>query len=134
MGEHVFTYSLMPHAGTYAEAGTVRRAYELNVPVRSVVEKPHSGEMPKSKSFISVDAENVILETVKKAEREDATILRFYECHNARAHATVTLDVPFSRVCECDLMERNIGEIESENGKFSFEMKPFEIRTFKLVG
>ncbi len=134
MGEHVFTYSLMPHAGTYAEAGTVRRAYELNVPVRSVVEKPHSGEMPKSKSFISVDAQNVILETVKKAEREDATILRFYECHNARAHATVTLDVPFSRVCECDLMERNIGEIESENGKFSFEMKPFEIRTFKLVG
>lgn len=134
MGEHVFTYSLMPHAGDYIQAETVRRGYELNVPVRAMLVKPSKGALPKSKSFFEVDARNVVLETVKKAEKEDATILRFYECHNQRANVTVRCDLPFKRVCECDLMEDNIGPaLASKDGEFSFEMKPFEIKTFKLA-
>lgn len=133
MGEHVFTYSLMPHAGDYIQAQTVRQGYQLNVPLCSMVTKPSKGSLPKEKSFASVDAENVILETVKKAEKEDATILRFYECHNRRAEATVKIDLPFKKVYECDLMERNISEVKSTGGGFSFDIKPFEIKTFKLV-
>ena len=69
--------------------------------------------MPQEKSFFSVDAENVVLETVKRAEKEDATILRFYECHNPRADVTVKVDLPFKKVHECDLMEDNIGEVRA---------------------
>ncbi|MGB9619526.1 MAG: alpha-mannosidase, partial [Armatimonadota bacterium] len=99
MGEHVFTYSLMPHAGDYIQAETVRRAYELNVPLRaamvpqaSFAERKTGSKrecLPPVHSFLSVDAPNVILETVKRAEKENATILRLYECHNKRARATV---------------------------------------------
>jgi alpha-mannosidase len=133
MGEHVFTYSLMPHAGDYIQAKTVRRGYELNVPLIVHIAKSSKGNLPKQKSFFSVDAENVVLETVKKAEKEDAKILRFYECHNRRALVNVKVEVPFSRVYECDLMERNICQVDSRDGQFSFEMKPFEIKTFKLI-
>ncbi len=133
MGEHVFTYSLMPHAGDYIQAQTVRRGYELNVPLMAMCLKPSKGSLPASGSFFSVDAENVILETVKRAEKEEATILRFYECHNRRATANVKIGVPFKKVYECDLMERNTGSIDSKDGVISFEMKPFEIKTVKLV-
>ena len=90
--------------------------------------------LPPVHSFISADAPNVILETVKRAEKENATILRLYECHNQRAKVTVTVNLPFKRVYECDLMERNLGpasEIQDQH-TFSFEMKFFEIKTFKL--
>lgn len=133
MGEHIFTYSIMPHSGDYIEAQTVRQAYQLNVPMRSLVTKSSKGSLPKEKSFFAVDAENVVLETVKKAEKEEATILRFYECHNQRATVTVKTDVPFKRVYECDLMEDNTGSVASKGGEFSFEIRPFEIKTFKLV-
>jgi alpha-mannosidase len=133
MGEHVFTYSLMPHAGDYIQAQTVRRGYELNVPLIAMCVKPSKGSLPKSNSFFSVDAENVILETVKKAEKEEATIVRLYECHNRRAKATLKIGVPFKKVYECDLMERTTGSIASKDGAITFDMKPFEIRTFKLV-
>lgn len=133
MGEQEFIYSLMPHQGSYVEGGTVREAYALNVPLTAVVVAPSSGDMPKEKSFFSVDAGNVILETVKKAEREDATILRLYECHNMRSNVTVKADLPFKTVYECNLMEENMRELKSEDGGFSFEIKPFEIRSFKLV-
>lgn len=133
MGEHVFTYSIIPHAGSYIDAQAVRRGYELNVPLRTVIAKAEKGSMPSSKSFFSVDAEDVVLETVKKAEKGEGTILRFYECHGMRADATVTVDLPFKHVVECDLMEDKIGEVASMDGAFSFEAKPFEIRTFRLT-
>lgn len=133
MGEHTFTYSLMPHAGDYIDAGTVRRGYELNVDMRTVMTKPSKGVFPKSRSFFSVDATNVVLETVKKAEREDATVLRLYECHNRRSKVSVKVGIPFKRVYECDLMEDNIASVSSRDGSFEFEIRPFEIRTFKVV-
>ena len=132
MGEHVFTYSLMPHAGNYIDAQTVRQAYALNVPMRAIVTSPSKGSLSAENSFISVDADNVILETVKRAERGDATILRFHECHNKRGLVSVSVGLPFANVHECDLMEDNIAKVASEGGVFSFEIRPFEIRTFKL--
>ena len=35
--EHVFTYALYPHAGTWRDAGTVRESYFLNQPLRTVI-------------------------------------------------------------------------------------------------
>lgn len=133
MGEHVFTYSLMPHTGDYIEAQTVRQAYALNVPLRTIVAEPAKGEMPSEKSFFAVEGDNVILETVKKAEKGEGTILRFYECHGIRGKASVKVDLPFKKVVEVDLMEDKIGDIESRNGEFSFDIKPFEIKTFRLI-
>ncbi len=132
MGEHIFTYSIMPHEGDYIDAGTVRQGYELNVPMHAVVVKGTKGDMAKEMSFFTVSADNVILETVKRAEKEDATLLRFYECHNIRANVNVSAQIPFDKVYECDLMEDNIAEIKHTNNTFSFDIKPFEIKTFKL--
>jgi alpha-mannosidase len=133
MGEHVFTYSIMPHAGDYIEAGTVREAYGLNVPMRVLPVEASEGPLPPVRSFLRVDSEHVILETVKKAEREETVILRCYECHNRRGTVTVTVDLPFSRVYECDLMEDNLEEVPCAGSSFTFPIRPFEIKTFKLV-
>ena len=133
MGEHEFTYSLMPHEGTYVEADTVKLAYALNVPMQASVVDSHSGNLPASHSFFSVDAPNVILETVKKAEKEDTIIVRLYECHNKRATVKLNTSLPVRAAYECDLMEDNLHEVAFSDGHIHFEMKPFEIRTFKLV-
>lgn len=129
MDEHEFTYSLMPHAGSYVDAQTVRRAYELNVPLLTSMQ----GELRGSKSFFYVDTDNVIVETVKQAEDAQGIILRLYECHNRRTMVNVLANLPFTKVFECSLMEENQGEIRIHNGGFSFDIKPFEIRTFRLV-
>lgn len=35
MGEHHFTYSLLPHKGDFREAGVIEEAYDLNSPTRT---------------------------------------------------------------------------------------------------
>lgn len=133
MGEHVFTYSILPHSGSYIDAQTVRHAYALNAPLRAVISEPTKGNQPKEKSFAAIDAENVVLEVVKNAEKGDGTILRFYECHGVRSSASVKVDLPFKNVQEVDMMEDRIGDIDTKNGEFDFDIKPFKIKTFKLI-
>jgi len=132
LGEHEFTYSLMPHSGDYAAAGTVRAGYSLNVPLSALRTSPHAGDLAARRSYAEVDAPNVILETVKRAERSEAVILRFYECHNRRSRVRVKLDMPFETVTECDLMEDAVGEPRQYEAGFEFDIKPFEIKTFAL--
>src|SRR5699024_12424011 len=73
---HTFTYALFPHAGTWKEAGTVREAYQLNLPAYAV----QGGHAGKSFSYAAVEPENVVLETVKQAENGEGVVLRLYEC------------------------------------------------------
>ena len=85
-GEHFFTYSLFPHAGNFRENGTVQLAYELNCPLKAFEIGKQDGKLPEEYSFISCNADNFIVETVKKAEADDALVVRGYESYNKRTN------------------------------------------------
>ncbi|HPT79353.1 MAG TPA: alpha-mannosidase [Candidatus Atribacteria bacterium] len=133
IGTHEFVYSLYPHAGGYHEGGTVYMGYRLNCPMYAFVSEAHTGTLPDVFSLCSVDQDNVIIETVKKAEDSNDIILRVYEAHNKKTNAEFTFFAKNIKVRECDLMENEIGEIESKDGRFACVIKPFEIKTFKIA-
>ena len=129
---HEFTYSLYPHAGDFKAAGTVEMAYSLNCPMLAKVEESHTGSLPDEFSLVNVDKENVVIEVVKKAEDSDEIIVRLYECYNRRTTAKLVFGSRISGVCECDLMENCLQELTHDGNSFSFDIKPYEIKTFKL--
>ena len=131
-GVHDMTYSLYPHAGSWQEAATVQRGYELNVPLVTTVATAKNGNLPREKAFASVDAKNVIIDCIKKAEDTDDIIVRVYEAHGARGPVRLTFGKTPVRVSECDLMEENDVSIESHGNTVSFGILPWEIRTFKV--
>jgi alpha-mannosidase len=131
--EHRFVYSLYPHAGDWKDGNTVKMGYQLNVPVYAKVEQAHEGTLPPVLSVISVDCDNVIVETIKKAEDSDDLIIRLYECYNKRTDVTLTFFKPLLRVVECNLMEKDIQPVDVQENTFSFQIKPYEIKTFKLI-
>ncbi|MCH5190348.1 MAG: alpha-mannosidase, partial [Oscillospiraceae bacterium] len=101
--EHKFTYSLYPHANDYREAGTIKKAYELNVPMTAVKVSGIKGTLPCEFSLLSADAENIIFETAKQAEDGDDIILRGYECFNKRTDVTLTIGLPVKSAYICDM-------------------------------
>lgn len=127
--EHYFTYSLYPHKGDWREARTVQEGFKLNVPVRVV-----SGQALKDcYSFAEVDCDNVVLETVKQAEDGRGVIVRLYEVGNSRSKVKMTLAEAPARVCETNLLEEEMAEaISLVKDGFIFEMKPYEIKTFRI--
>ena len=129
---HYFTYSLYPHMGSWQNADTVQTGYELNVPVTALMLDRQDGVLPKEMSFVS--CENVIMEVVKQAEESNDIIVRVHECYNRRAQACVSFFKDVKKVYECDLEElKQLEEIDVSSGTFKFDIKPYEIKTFKLV-
>ncbi len=135
-GLHRFTYSLLPHTGDWREAQTVRRAYELNVPVVCVAGRKKAPNVSTtgmtSSSFIQVDCTHVILETVKPAEDGAGLIVRLYEAHNQRGRGTLTFVTPLLSAQECNLLEEPISDAPYQGNTLAFQVRPFEIKTFRI--
>ena len=129
---HNFIYSIYPHTGDYKDAGTVKMAYNLNVPLYSKVEEAHEGSLESKSSLVKVDKDNVIIEVIKKAEDSDELVIRMYECHNMRTNVILEMISEIESVKECNLMETDLSELSKDGNKVSFEMKPFEILTLKV--
>ena len=130
-GRNTFVYSLYPHANTWENAETVQQALLLNVPLTGVVLSAQTGKAPV-RSFLSADRDDVVIDACKAAQDGDGVILRLYESSQKRGDVTVRVDLPFTRVTECNLMEENEQDVPCENGTFRFAIRPFEVKTFRL--
>jgi alpha-mannosidase len=86
-----FTYALLPHAGGWEAAGTVRHAAEINERPVALIESYHEGPLPQKDSYLSIQPENVILEVLKQAEDGDDLIVRCRETSKQATRATIHL-------------------------------------------
>ncbi|MDF2629244.1 MAG: alpha-mannosidase, partial [Symbiobacteriaceae bacterium] len=111
-GVQRFTYSLLPHEGGWEQAGTVKRGWELNQLPVGIIETYHAGPLPLRDSFLSVDAENVVVQVVKRHEDSEDLIIRAYETEKAAVRATIRLP-HFGRA-------------------FAADFGPCEIKTFRV--
>ncbi len=128
---HYFKYTLYPHIGDWKKGGTVKEAYQLNLPVYTALTTTNNGVLPQTFSFISFDKENVYAEVVKQAEGTKETVIRVHECYNRRTKVKASFFKALTEVKECDLEERNIYQtIQCSDTSFEFEIKPYEIKTF----
>jgi alpha-mannosidase len=130
-GIHEFTYALLPHRGDWRER-VLYAGMELNSPLLAQVATPHPGRLPKLRSTIAVDRSNVIVDAVKLAEDGDGVIVRVYEAHGSRGPVKITFTRPIAHAEECNLLEEKCGEVEVEGFHIAFEMKPWELRTFRI--
>ncbi len=130
-GEHSFTYSIYPHAGNLASCDVVKYAYDLNMPM-TAVKTEGKGSLPREYSLVSVDKDNVIIETVKEGEYDEKTVIRMYETKNTRTKATVKFGFDVKEAYVSDLSEKEIKKLTVKNNSVSLDIKPFEIVTLKV--
>ncbi len=128
-GVHTFSYWLYPHTGSIKEGRVAQTGYEVNIPFTI-----REGKAPQDwKSFIQTDCDNVIIDTVKKAEMDNSIIVRIFETYNTASDVTVRFSFPVRACRETDMLERDIEEVPLTEGAIRFRINPFEIKTFKLI-
>ena len=131
-GHHEFTYSLYPHAGSWRDAQTVRRGYELNYRLIAIRSDKHEGTLPAEHSFVGVEPDNVVLTAIKKSEDDDSLVLRFYEWAGKEADVKLQIPAGAKSASDTDLMERSIAELGVHNDVVTVHTKPYEIKTVKI--
>ena len=88
------------------------------------------GVSGKPKIPVVLNGEGLELSVLKKAEKEDAWIIRIIETHGRVSSGSFELS---GEIVECDLMEwKELSKREMVSGSFDIRLNPFEIKTFKL--
>jgi len=131
-GHHEFTYSLYPHGGGWKEALTIRRGYELNYQLISLPVENHQGALPPRHAFLQLQSDNVIVTALKKAEDENALILRFFEWAGKPGDVTLQLAQGAESAVETNLMEKPIRNLSVAGGVVNVPTKPYEIKTIRV--
>lgn len=129
IGYNEFTYSLVPHTGTWQEAGISELAYALNNPPAVVYSAvgSHDGER-----LISVKRKGVVLDAFKKAQNDDGYILRVFEAYSSRGKCEIDFCKAIESVTECNLMEKDSEALSHCEKSFVFDIKPNEVKTFRI--
>ena len=126
-GRQEFTYAIYPWNGSLAESAVVREAYDLNCPV--MMTPGAAGE----RSLFSVDAPNIIVETVKPAEDGSPDIIvRLYESKRMATRCALTTSLPVREAIQTDMLENGDKKLPCRNGKVELEFRAFEVKTVRL--
>lgn len=111
-GIQELSYVISPHTGTWKEAGIVNKAYELNQRCTTIIESFHKGKLPQRGQYININCKNVIVSSLKKAEKSKDYAIRIYEVFGENTE--VEIDIPL------------LGQ------KINTNIKPYEIKTFLI--
>ncbi|GFE64967.1 alpha-mannosidase [Litoreibacter roseus] len=125
-GSHMFTYSLLPHAGEALDE-VEAHAYDLNTPIRCV-----PGVPVQSGPFVSSDDPSVIIETLKPADDGAGMVVRVFESAGQRCKTILRFAEPVTRARFCDLLEAEEQDATVDQGRVSLDLSPFQIVTLKV--
>lgn len=121
--QHCFTYSLLPHEGALtAGLDVIREGLLLNqAPVRLA---SLDFELP-----FQLEAEGVLIDTIKRAEDSDAWVIRVYEPLGGSGMLRLTPRGEGFRLESANLLEVADGDSWKGCGPFEVTLRGFEVRT-----
>jgi len=146
LGEHRFTYSLLPHNGGWDEL-TIANAYTLNDPLIvwpnpqspsnppgvALIPNPSAPAEQETQSLISTNRPNIVIETIKQAEDGQGIIVRLYESQRRRGKLTLTTGFPLAKAWRTNLLEENQEHLDCTNDRVTILIKPYQILTLRLL-
>jgi len=84
-------------------------------------------------SLMSVDAPNVVIDTVKLAEDGSGDmIVRLYESKHAAVKTRVNFGFAVARVHICDMLENPQERLTMANGGVEIGLRAFEVKTLRI--
>ncbi len=135
-GTWEFAHRIVPHAGTWSESKSYRHGWEHAAPVieahyhKPLREVPDSKQLPESGSLIQLDADNVVVTTIKRSDYSNGFIIRLFDAKGTGAHdAKLEFSIPPKSVKKVNLLEEPIHDIDLTGDTIHFALRPWEIAT-----
>jgi len=130
--ELTFHYALVPHAGDWRQAEVYRQGLEFNHPLIVRKAAPHAGTLGKRWGLLEVSHPNCVISALKPG-KGGTTVLRIYEAIGKPAPGVkIKFQAKVTSAHEANLMEDPGRKLEAPDDVLSFDMAPFEIKTFQL--
>ena len=131
-GNHSYSFSIISHKPGW-ESGN-RFGKEANERLCAVAgpEKVAGASLNERESFLHVDAKDIIVSAVKKAENDDGVVVRLYNTSNKSRSADLSLWKSFSECYETNLIEEPQSKLSVSGNIIHLNFSSNEIKTIKL--
>ncbi|MBE6819912.1 MAG: alpha-mannosidase [Ruminococcaceae bacterium] len=132
-GINTFKYAFHPHQDDW-RFDTVQQAITFNVPPVAVYNaEATEGTLGGEIRFVTWLENNLVVDAIKKAQDGRGYIIRVVEEEQKRGECMMKLNFAFDKVYECNMIEEDIAEIPVNDNGFSFSIKPFQVKTFRVI-
>lgn len=132
-GLHELCYALLPHTGDYLEGKVVQEGYALHQTLTAEVVQAKKGVLGTTFSFVQIEGDGVVLETIKQCETRPSVLVRLINTAGFATEATVSSSLPVEERWLCNLVEDRIMQLESSGHDIHLPLKGHEIVTLELV-
>jgi alpha-mannosidase len=133
-GDHDYRFSLTSHAPGWRNG--YRAGIAANTPLVAVA--PVSSEasapgLPESLSFLPFTSPNLALAALKKAEADDAVVLRVYDIEGRDGETEIRLPVTVGAAARTNIIEEEAGPLKPRGGRLVLPVGHNAVETIKLV-
>lgn len=123
-GIREYSYALVPHAGSWQQAGIARMGWEFNAPPALAV----GTAAGKPRSFLETSG-NMIVEAVRRVGRQIE--IRLVEAHGQQGEAAVTVRLPHRSAALTNMMGEKPQPLKG-GPTYRFPVRPQQIVTVRL--
>ena len=129
-GKYVFHYSFTSGRGDWAAAKSWRAGMGFNAPLIPVaaVNELSKKPLPPARSFFSIDADNLVLSALKKADRDGEVVVRVFEIRGDAAESPIRFLGRERSFRAVNLLEENL----PQGLQNVLHVQPYEIGTIKF--
>jgi alpha-mannosidase len=125
-------YAVIPHNSDWRSARPWRAGLEFNNPLIVRTAAPHPGDLPTKWGLVDLPSEDVVVSALKPS-KGGGTVLRVYEAAGqASPGVRANWHAVLGEVHEANLIEDTGNRIPAERENFKFDLKPYEIKNFKV--
>jgi alpha-mannosidase len=129
---YTLAYAVVPHSGDWRTSAPWRTGMEFNNPLIARTSASHSGDLPARWGLVDVSNDNVVTSALKPS-KDGTVVLRIYDASGKPSSGVrANWRVPISQVHETNLIEDTGDRIDAQPEGFTFDLKPYEIKSFKL--
>jgi alpha-mannosidase len=134
LGHHRFVYAIAGHSSDWRAGRVPARAEALNRPLVVFQATAHPGALGRSVSLLSLDDQTgqVAIRAIKKAEDEDAIVVRVQEQYGRPARTRIKLTGSIADAREINAAEEPVGVAAASGGEIAVDLGPYQPRTFAL--
>jgi mannosylglycerate hydrolase len=137
VGKLMLEFAITTHKGTTTAANIGRIAKEYNTAIQTYNKIPHNAmrlnaedvKTPLSFSFLQETRNNTVLSVLKKAEKEDGFVLRFFNPTETESNTSYKINPSIDQIQEGNLNEKAIAPLNQENNQFNVPIKRNQVKT-----
>ncbi len=131
-GRNVLDYSIIPHAGSWADANAHVQAVQFLRPMRARYNRHGLGRFPAQSQLLQVDSPAFAVSAIKRAEDGDGVVVRVYNITAGEASAHVALTPLTGGATIVNLNEEPEAEVPIVRGGVPVHARPNEIISIRF--